>query len=62
MRLCKSLESGEERAVKVIIKARMTPKQIKMFQNEILALRTLDHPNIIKLFEIYEDECNYYLV
>ena len=62
VRLCKSLDSGEERAVKIIIKARMTPKQIKMFQNEILALRTLDHPNIIKLFAIYEDEVHYYLV
>jgi len=40
----------------------MTPKQSKMFQNEILALRTLDHPNIIKLFEIYEDDAKFYLV
>ena len=62
MRLCHSLDSGEERAVKIIIKARMTPKQMKMFQNEILALRTLDHPNIIKLFAIYEDFAHYYLV
>lgn len=62
MRLCKSHDSGEERAVKIIIKSRMTPKQSKMFQNEILALRTLDHPNIIKLFEIYEDDAKFYLV
>lgn len=33
-----------------------------MFQNEIEALRKLDHPNIIKLFEIYEDETSFYLV
>ena len=62
MRHCKSLDSGEERAVKIINKARMTPKQMKMFQNEIEALRKLDHPNIIKLFEIFEDDANFYLV
>lgn len=26
------------------------------------ALKTLDHPNVIKLFEIYEDQENVYLV
>lgn len=26
------------------------------------ALRTLDHPNIIKLFEVFEDDANIYLV
>jgi len=25
-------------------------------KNELSALRTLDHPNIIKLFEVFEDE------
>jgi calcium/calmodulin-dependent protein kinase I len=33
-----------------------------MFQNEIDALRKLDHPNIIKLFEIYEDDTSFFLV
>lgn len=32
------------------------------FYNEVNALKTLDHPNIIKLFEIFEDETNVYLV
>lgn len=30
--------------------------------NELSALKTLDHPNIIKLFEIFEDETYIYLV
>lgn len=33
-----------------------------MFENEIQALRKLDHPNIIKLFEIFEDDTSFYLV
>jgi serine/threonine protein kinase len=48
--------------VKIINKARMTQKQKLMFQNEIDALRKLDHPNIIKLFEIYEDDTSFFLV
>lgn len=30
--------------------------------NEVSALKTLDHPNIIKLFEVYEDKDCVYLV
>jgi len=48
--------------VKIINKARMTQKQKVMFQNEIEALRKLDHPNVIKLFEIYEDDTSFFLV
>lgn len=48
--------------MKIINKARMTQKQKVMFQNEIEALRKLDHPNIIKLFEIYEDDTSFFLV
>lgn len=31
-------------------------------QNEIDILKTVDHPNIVKLYEIFEDENTYYLV
>ena len=31
-------------------------------QNEIDILTQVDHPNIVKLYEIFEDEKNYYLV
>lgn len=32
------------------------------FMNEVSALKTLDHPNIIKLYEVYEDKDCVYLV
>jgi hypothetical protein len=36
VKMCKSLDgTGEERAVKIINKARMSAKQSKMFANEI---------------------------
>ena len=31
VRHCRNLDSGDERAVKIINKARMSPKQMKMF-------------------------------
>jgi calcium-dependent protein kinase len=53
-------ETGAKRAIKVIEKAKI--KNIQRFHNEVNALKTLDHPHIIKLFEIYKDEDNVYLV
>lgn len=32
------------------------------FFEEIEILRQLDHPNILRLFEVFEDEKRYYLV
>ena len=37
-------------------------RNYQRFLNEINALKMLDHPNVIKLFEIYEDEDDVYLV
>lgn len=36
-------------------------EQQKLF-SEMNILRNLDHPNIVKLYELYEDPKNYYLV
>lgn len=30
--------------------------------SEMHILRNLDHPNIVKLYELFEDDKNYYLV
>lgn len=48
------------RAIKQISRAKI--KKYDRFINEVSALKTLDHPNIIKLFEIYEEEDHVYLV
>ena len=52
--------TGEIRAVKQISRKKI--KKYERFINEVTALKTLDHPNIIKLFEVYEEEENVYLV
>jgi hypothetical protein len=49
-----------ERCVKVINKRFI--KNPEVLKNEINILRLLDHPNIVRLYETYEDENYLYLV
>jgi calcium-dependent protein kinase len=51
--------TGVIRAIKTISKAKM--KHIERFQREIAIMKVMDHPNIIKLFETFEDHHNIYL-
>lgn len=54
------IETGNRRAIKVIARKKIT--NWARFQTEVKILQTLDHPNVIKLFEYFEDETNVYLV
>jgi len=40
----------------------MTNEEEISFKQEMNILRKLDHPNILKLFEVFEDSKKYYLV
>lgn len=40
----------------------MNLMQQKFFEAELSILRKLDHPNIMKIYEVFEDKINYYLV
>lgn len=52
--------SGLERAVKKIPK-RFT-SELGRFRQEITLLKGLDHPNIVRLYETFEDYANIYMV
>lgn len=56
------LATHEERAVKVISLHKHSYMNKKIILNEIAMLLKLDHPNIIKLYEIVESEDTYYIV
>lgn len=56
----KCKETGQIRAVKVIKKAKI--ENTMRMKREIQIMKLLDHPNIIKLFHVYEDFDNLYLV
>ena len=62
VRTLRHLETWEPRAVKVINKKGMPEPQAANLLNEIGILRQMDHPNIVKLYEYYQDEKKYYII
>eukprot|EP00350_Pseudokeronopsis_sp_OXSARD2_P000617 CAMPEP_0170540916 /NCGR_PEP_ID=MMETSP0211-20121228/810_1 /TAXON_ID=311385 /ORGANISM="Pseudokeronopsis sp., Strain OXSARD2" /LENGTH=212 /DNA_ID=CAMNT_0010843473 /DNA_START=58 /DNA_END=696 /DNA_ORIENTATION=+ len=55
-------KTGEKVAIKIIAKEALELEDKIALQNEIDILTQVDHPNIVKLYEIFEDETTYYLV
>jgi calcium-dependent protein kinase len=63
VRLAVHKASGQKRAIKTIEKKRLHDEDLRtQFLNEISILRMMDHPNIVKLHEFYEDEVSFYIV
>lgn len=40
----------------------MSPEDKKLLEQEIYLLKEMDHPNIVKLFEAYQDLKRYFIV
>lgn len=40
----------------------MNQMEQKFFEAELSILRKLDHPNIMKIYEVFEDNVNYFLI
>ena len=63
VRRLKIRATGEKRAVKTVHKKSIkTEEERQMVFNEVRILKSLDHPNIIRLHEFYQDEKNYYII
>lgn len=56
---CLHIASKDIRAVKILKKEKI---QDDSFRNEIDTLKELDHPNILRIYESFEDAKNYYVV
>ena len=50
------------RAMKSIKKKSILKEDEERMFAEMNILKDLDHPNILKLYELYQDENNYYLI
>ena len=51
------------RAIKIIPKERLIKGfDEKKLSNEILILKNIDHPNIMKIYEFFDDDKNFYMV
>mmetsp|Transcript_7294 Transcript_7294/g.17786 ORF Transcript_7294/g.17786 Transcript_7294/m.17786 type:complete len:550 (-) Transcript_7294:179-1828(-) len=55
-------KSGKKYAIKSINKRKLDPAQLGELKNEVELLRQLDHPNIVRLYEVYEHGNKMYLV
>ena len=58
--LCLQKETKTKRAVKIIPKYKIS--NVENFLNEIDLLRLVDHPQIIRMYEWFEDKANIYIV
>ena len=54
--------TGERFAVKVLSKRKMSEEDLAALHTEIEILKSVDHPNIVKLVDIFEDERHVCLV
>ena len=63
VRIIKHRVTGEKRAVKTVHKRSLRTEEEKaMIFSEVSILASVDHPNVIKLHEYYQDELNYYII
>jgi calcium-dependent protein kinase len=59
---CVNRRTMEERAVKIVEKSRMSQKEKIRLKYEINILKNLVHPSIVRLYEVFEDKTNIFLV
>jgi len=57
-----SKKTGQVRAIKIVPKSTIAPKDSGKLMEEVRLLSHLDHPNILKLYRLIEDDKNYYIV
>jgi len=51
------------RALKIVNKSKYkSAAELKMIKNEINNMKLVDHPNIVKLFEFFEDESHFFII
>lgn len=57
------LKAGAQVAVKIVKKpSRVSVDKVEMLQAEIDVLRKIDHPNLVRLYEVHETAAKLYLV
>jgi calcium-dependent protein kinase len=60
--LAKHKDSGTERAIKVIDKSKWNSHENDAVVNEFNIVKDLDHPNLLKMYEMFEDPRHFYIV
>ncbi|XP_011494248.1 PREDICTED: serine/threonine-protein kinase MARK2-like isoform X11 [Ceratosolen solmsi marchali] len=62
VKLAKHTPTGKEVAIKIIDKTQLNPVSLQKLFREVRIMKMLDHPNIVKLFQVIETDKTLYLV
>ncbi|XP_062852190.1 MAP/microtubule affinity-regulating kinase 3a isoform X2 [Trichomycterus rosablanca] len=62
VKLARHILTGREVAVKIIDKTQLNPTSLQKLFREVRIMKILNHPNIVKLFEVIETEKTLFLV
>ncbi|KAK8756547.1 hypothetical protein V5799_000751, partial [Amblyomma americanum] len=62
VKLAKHVPTGKEVAIKIIDKTQLNPSSLQKLFREVRIMKMLDHPNIVKLYQVIETEKTLYLV
>ncbi|XP_052046754.1 serine/threonine-protein kinase MARK2 isoform X3 [Apodemus sylvaticus] len=62
VKLARHILTGKEVAVKIIDKTQLNSSSLQKLFREVRIMKVLNHPNIVKLFEVIETEKTLYLV
>jgi len=62
VKLATHKETHQKVAVKIVSKKKLTEEDAASLKTEIELLDNLNHPHIIKLFQVFDDETDFYIV
>ncbi|XP_072346409.1 MAP/microtubule affinity-regulating kinase 3a isoform X6 [Scyliorhinus torazame] len=62
VKLARHILTGRDVAIKIIDKTQLNPTSLQKLFREVRIMKCLNHPNIVKLFEVIETEKTLYLV
>ena len=64
IRTCLHVATGDIRVVKIIAKANLPAEMVasRAVFSEVEILKTVDHPNLPRIYEFFEDDTNFYIV
>ena len=62
--MCKNFVSNQMCALKIVRKQTMcqTKEMMRLMEQELNVLKIADHPNIVNLYDLLEDDTNFYVV
>lgn len=60
--ICEHKETYEQRAVKIVEIYKISKKDLSLTMEEMKILASLDHPNIVKIYEYFLDKKHFYIV